>query len=175
MTLVKAAAMWADASIRFNAARIIVKHLCEKFGQPIQVPFSQILLLGDVTTKSEPTFEEFVDKCNDKNKIAKTMKYWYYHLPDLLELDFARLLMSNYSKHSQTTYGYPSPEFGNDEEGIFVIFGSDHGGGSNKYLLCSNYLPSQSRQINDNKVDHGTQTVHFSQVECKKDIYDIHV
>ena len=60
MTAVDAAAMWVDANISFNAARTIIRHLTKTFKHHIQVPFSQIQLLGNVTNAIEPAFDKFI-------------------------------------------------------------------------------------------------------------------
>ena len=59
MTHIEAAAMWVDANVSFSAARVIVSHLNAAFKHFIQVPFSRIQSLGDISTEITPTFKEF--------------------------------------------------------------------------------------------------------------------
>ena len=58
MTDIEASAMWVEANISIHAARIILRHLHVKFGKRLQVPFSQITMLSNVTNKVSPVFGE---------------------------------------------------------------------------------------------------------------------
>ena len=60
MTAVEAVAMWIDANISFRAAKTIIKHLYTKFKTSIQVPFSQIHLMTDVTKHLQSEFKKFI-------------------------------------------------------------------------------------------------------------------
>lgn len=53
MSAIDAAAMWVDANISFSAARTIIQHLKSSFKHRIQVPFSQIQQLSQVTSSLE--------------------------------------------------------------------------------------------------------------------------
>ena len=144
MTKIEAAAMWIEANVSFTQARVILRHLYDKFGHRVQVPFNQIATIGNITTTLEPVFEEFKYKQDDKSseKIGETIKLWTYNVCDLLELDFARLLQSMSSDTSSTpTYSYNSNAFdGTNKKGVFCIMGADHGGGKSRYLIRVNYL-----------------------------------
>ena len=136
MTAVDASAMWVDANISFNAARTIIRHLTQTFKHRIQVPFSQIQLLGNVTNVIEPTFDEFIFRKNGNEKIGEKIRFWTYSIPDLLLLDFEQLLLNE--NGTITKYGYESVAFGNEIKGVFVIIGADHGGGKSRYLVRTN-------------------------------------
>ena len=68
MTDIEASAMWVEANISFRAARVILRHLQTKFGKRLQVPFSQISILSNVTNKIVPSFGEY------KYKKAKNVR-----------------------------------------------------------------------------------------------------
>ena len=170
MTDIEASAMWVEANVSLRAGRIILRHLQAKFGRRLQVPFSQISLLSDVTTKIQPDFGEFEYKKDVQcKKVPELMKYWTIKPTHLLELDFARLLSS---MQNQATFGYESKLFQPTKSGVYAIIGADHGGGKSRYLIRVNYLPSSYRR-EVNKVDAGTRTVQFAEVACKKDVYPI--
>ena len=170
MTDIEASAMWIEANISFTAARVILRHLHTKFGKRLQVPFSQISILSNVTNKIVLSFGEYkYKKTENCQKIAEIMKYWTTDPIHLLELDFGRLLESNQDK---TTFGYTSKLFQTTKQGVYAIIGSDHGGGKSRYLLRINYLHSSHRR-KVKKVDAGTRTVQFAEVSCKKDVHQI--
>ena len=170
MTDIEASAMWVEANISVRASRIILRHLQAKFGKRLQVPFTQISLLSNVTATIQPTFGEYEYR-KDKNneKVAEIMKYWTIDPIDLLELDFGRLLSSS---QNQTIFGYESKVFQPSRLGVYAIIGADHGGGKSRYVLRVNYLPSSVRR-KEGKVDFGTRTIQFAEVACKKDVHHI--
>ena len=170
MSAVEAAAMWVDANVSFSAARIIIRHLTSVFKHRIQVPFSQIEQLGDVVSRIQPVFNEFIYRKDGDEKVGEKIKYWHYNIADLLKEDFERLLKSDPQTH--TSYGYESNAFKRDKQGVFVIIGADHGGGKSRYLVRTNLLDSNSRRLNK-KADHGTRTLQFCEIACKKDVYPI--
>ena len=170
MTDIEASAMWVEANISIRAARIILRHLQAKFGKRLQVPFSQISILSNLTDTIHPTFCEF-EYYKDKKieKVPEIMKYWTVDPLHLLELDFGRLLSSS---KNDAVFGYESKVFEPTKLGVIAIIGADHGGGKSRYLLRVNYLPSSYRR-KEAKVDAGTRTVQFAEVLCKKDVYPI--
>ena len=171
MTHIEAAAMWVDANVSFSAARVIISHLNAAFKHCIQVPFSQIQSLGDVSTEITPTFKEFVYRKNGDEKVGEKIKYWYYTISDLLLFDFKRLLMSG--NNNLDSFGYESKAFGNGNKGVYAILGADRGGGKSRYLLRVNILDSKERKKNSNKTNYGTRTLQFCEIDCKKDVFQI--
>ena len=170
MTSLEAAAMWIEANVSFKQARIILRHLHIKFGYNVQVPFNKILSLGDITRQLLPTFDEFIYKKTDEDndKVGEKIKYWSYNVTDLLELDFARYLQSLPNDKEHPVFGYKSRSFG-DGLGVYVIIGSDHGGGKSRYLIRLNYESSACRRKHA-KVDFGTRTLQIAEVDCKRDV-----
>ena len=172
MSHIEAAAMWTEANVPIRVARIILSHLNKKFKNKVQVPFSQIQILGNITHKLKPTFGSFLysKKNNSSEKVKEKIEYWKYSITDLLELDFERLLLIE--TPPDIGFGYNSKVFGN-KKGVMIVIGSDHGGGKSRFLLRTNYLDSNSRR-NINKVDYGTRTIQFAEVKCKKDVHEVH-
>ena len=170
MSSLEAAAMWIEANVSFKQARIILRHLHLKFGYNVQVPFNRIESLGDVTSQLLPTFDEFIyRKMDEKNdKVGELIKYWFYNITDLLELDFARYLQSLPKDKEYPVFGYKSRCFGNGL-GVYAIIGSDHGGGKSRYLIRLNYESSTLRRKYA-KVDYGTRTLQIAEVDCKRDV-----
>ena len=175
MNAIEAAAMWIDANISFCAAKTIVKHLYQKFKFSIQVPFSQIHLLGDVTKDIEPVFEEFVlKKTKCEGEVEEKIKYWYYDISNLLEIDYDRFVKSQFDKNEyKIEYGYKYYTQNGEKMGVYLIIGSDHGAGKSRYLLRTLFCNSESRRQHGNKVDYGTRTVQFAEVDCKKDVVEV--
>ena len=170
MTDVEASAMWVEANVSYHAARIILRHLQVKFGRRLQVPFSQIALLSNVTNKIEPVFEEFLYKKDETSQTSyEKIKYWTINPLNLIEHDFARLLSS---MQGMPKFGYESKLFPPNKKGAYSIIGADHGGGKSRYLIRINYLHSSYRRA-VNKVDAGTRTIQFAEVSCKKDVHEI--
>ena len=172
MNETEAAAMWTDANISFNQAKIILRHLYNKFKTRIQVPLSNIHVLSNVTDYITPTFSSFVFKKKGVNwtKLGEKIHYWTYCPCTLIELDMARLLLSMHPQ--MQSFGYDSNIFGARKKGVICIIGSDHGAGKSRYLIRTNYLPSSERR-RTNKVDAGTRTLQFCEVKCKKDTHEI--
>ena len=108
-------------------------------------------------------------KTHKKQKVGENIEFWTYEICRLVELDFSRLLSLVVS---ETEFGYESSVFGNNK-GVIVIIGSDHGGGKSRFLIRTNYLDSSTRQ-KMNRVDHGTRTLQFAEVNCRKDTHDVH-
>ena len=98
MTAVEAAAMWVDVNVSFSSARTIVRHLTCKFRHSVQVPFSQIHILGDISQQIEPTFDEFIFKKKEDTKVGEKIKYWHYDIVNLLQLDFERVIKEESTK-----------------------------------------------------------------------------
>ena len=169
MTEIEAAAMWVESNVSIRAARIILKHLHCKFGQRMQVPFTRIASLSNVTESIMPIFCEFEYNKSEETKSEK-VKYWTIDPCDLVELDFTRLL--NSLEPQLATFGYFSKIFPSSTLGVYVIIGADHGGGKSRYLMRINYEPSSYRR-KLNKTDAGTRTVQFAEVSCKKDTHPI--
>ena len=160
--------MCVDANVSFSSARIIVRHLNSIFKNCIQVPFSRIQQLGDISSRIQPEFKEFIYRKDGDEKIGEKIKYWHYNILNLLIEDFERLLQSDCD--SQLSYGYESKAFEKNKKGVFVIMGADHGGGKSRYLVRTNLLHSKSRREQNNKADYGTRTLQFCEVDCKKDV-----
>lgn len=59
MSDVEASAMWVESNVSFTAAHTILRHLRAKFHHRIQVPFTRISALSNITTKITPLFGEF--------------------------------------------------------------------------------------------------------------------
>ena len=88
MTDIEASAMWVESNVSICVARIILRHLQSKFGVRLQVPFSKISLISNVTSKVQPVFDEFeYIKETDSCKVKENVKYWTVHPCDLLEQD----------------------------------------------------------------------------------------
>ena len=173
MTKIEAAAMWTEANVPIRVARIILSHLQKKFKNRVQVPFSQIDMLSDITTKLEPKFGSFLYKKIEKNnekKVMEKIEFWCYPILDLPKLDFERLLLSE--PLPDTGFGYSSKEFG-EKKGVIIIIGSDHGCAKSRFLIRTNYLSSSARR-SVNKVEYGARTIQFAEVNCKKDVHDVH-
>ena len=73
-------------------------------------------------------------------KIGERTKYWTYNISDLLESYFQRLLES---VSEEIVYGYQSKVFRNENKGVFIIIGADHGAGKSMYLVQTNILDSK--------------------------------
>ena len=177
MTSVEAAAMWTEANVSINQARIILRHLYAKFKTRLQVPLISMATLSNINDVVEPTFEEFRYRKEGEpsSKIAERVKYWYCCPTDLMKADFSCLLSSYRNDQNEVTFkpfGYYNSLFPSNQTGVLCIIGSDHGGGSSKYLLRTNYLDSAARRKN-NSVEYGTRTVQFSEIQCKKDVHQI--
>ena len=173
MSQIEAAAMWTEANVPIRVARIILSHLHKKFKNRVQVPFSQIHMLSDITNKLHPIFGSFLYKKKEKrneNKVSERIEFWTYSILDLLKLDFERFLLTE--KPPDSGFGYNSKAFG-EKKGVMIIIGSDHGGGKSRFLIRTNYLSSATRR-NVNKVEHGTRTLQFAEVKCKKDVHEVH-
>ena len=171
MSDIEAAAMWTEANISYHSARIILRHLHAKFNIRLQVPFSQIMLLSNITDQIKPTFGEFeYRKGNDISKIQEKIQYWTIDPIKFLEHDFARLLSTNIDNES--SFGYESNVFEKGKKGVICVIGSDHGAGKSRYLLCVNYLPSSTRR-QTKRNDTGTQMIQFAEVTCKKDVHEV--
>ena len=98
---------------------------------------------------------------------------WTCNPSELIEADMSRLLISDgVTIDSLPLFAYESKIFPNNSKGIVCIIGSDHGGGSSKYLIRLNYLPSSARR-KESRIDHGTRTLQFAEVKCKKDTHQI--
>ena len=170
MNIVEAAAMWSEANISFRAAHTIVAHLSAKFKSRLIVPMQQINTLSNIPV--EPVFGSFIYRKEDnKSKIQKgeTIKYWTYNICNLLEYDFERLLES-FDSFPDKSFSYTIDK---DGEGVVAIIGSDHGGGKSRFLIRINYLDSRSRR-DRNQVEYGSRTLQFAEVDCKKDVHQVH-
>ena len=172
MNSIEAAAMWTEANVPIRVARIILSHLHKKFKNRVQVPFSQINMLSCISNKLNTVFDSFLYQkiTNSSEKSKEKIEFWTYAISDLLELDFERLLLTE--NVPKSGFGYTSKAFG-DKKGVIIIIGSDHGGGKSRFLIRTNYLDSKSRR-NVNKVDYGTRTIQFAEVNCKKDVHEVH-
>lgn len=173
MNEVEAAAMWSESNVTLNQARIILRHLYHNFKTRVQVPLTKLYTLSNITDTVTPTFGSFVYK-KDGDRSTKTgevIKYWHCNPDDLLKEDFSRLLMSHTS-NEVSTFGYTNPVFHRNSKGCICIIGSDHGGGSSKYVLRTNYLNSSHRRINK-CIEFGTRTIQFAEIRCKKDVHQI--
>ena len=53
---IEAAAMWTKANISMRAARIILSHLNLKFKHRVQVPLTQLDVLGNINNRLQPIF-----------------------------------------------------------------------------------------------------------------------
>ena len=177
MNEIEAAAMWAEANVSYNQARIILKHLYSKFKMRLQVPFTRVFSLSKLgSNDSQPIFGEYLFNKNSSNKPSEHVQYWTYCPSHLLELDFTRLISSKVqncsSSPTEITYGYKSKVFSGGNKGVICVIGADHGGGKSRYLIRTNYLSSSSRQ-KENKVNHGCLTVQFAEMQCKKDTHEL--
>lgn len=144
------------------------------FKTTVQVPFNQLSQLGNITDKLQPTFGTFLYKKNgEETKIGEKIKYWIYPIDEMIQLDMDRLLQSQMDTDSQPCYGYKLTHFFGEEDGVFVIIEADHGGGKSCYLVRINVLSSKARRDNANKVDYGTRTLEFAQVDCRKDVVEV--
>ena len=166
--------MWTEANVSIRSARIILSHLNQKFKHRVQVPLKQVSALGAITDRLQPMFKNFIFRQNDgdKNKEQKKEKiqYWTYPIVELLLCDYERLLQSELP--SFTEFGYYSKAF-DGQKGVIVVIGSDHGCAKSRFLIRTNYLSSKSRhQVN--KADYGTRTLQFAEVDCKKDVCEVH-
>ena len=94
-----------------------------------------------------------------------------YQITDLLLLDFERMLQSELPNFEP--FGYNSPNVFGDEKGVIIIIGSDHGCLKSRFLIRTNYLDSSTRR-KMNKADYGTRTLQFAEVDCKKDVHEVH-
>ena len=87
--------MWVDSNVSFSSAQIIVRHLNSIFKNRIQVPFSRIQQLGDISSRIQPEFKEFIYRKDGDEKIGEKIKYWHYNISNLLIEDIERLLQSD--------------------------------------------------------------------------------
>ena len=164
MSKVEAAAMWVEANISMKSAQIILRHLHHKFKHRLQVPFSAIHNLSSINGKLQPMFGDF-KYVKTTSKVPELIKYWTIDPMNLIEYDFARVLMAETIETPK--FGYSSSVFPTNQTGVICIIGADHGAGKSRYLIRTNYLPSSHRRER-NKVDAGTRTSQFAQVTCKK-------
>ena len=168
MTEVEAAAMWVEANISYRAARVILRHLHAKFNFRVQVPLNQIVMLSNVVLSLQPRFNEFeFKKKGEETKVGERVKYWTISPETFIQTNFSRLLTCREEYHN-TTFEYKLPT----GTGVNCLIGADHGAGKSRYLLRVNYLPSSSRR-ETNRVDYGTRTYQFAEVDCKKDTAEI--
>ena len=169
MSKVEAAAMWVEANISVKSAQIILRHLHHKFKHRLQVPFSAINNLSNINGKLQPMFGVF-KYVKTTSKVPELIKYWTIDPMNLIEYDFARVLMAETIETPK--FGYSSSVFPTNQTGVICIIGADHGAGKSRYLIRTNYLPSSHRRER-NKVDAGTRTSQFAQVTCKKDVVEV--
>ena len=73
---------------------------------------------------------------------------------------------------SLPTFGYTSNVFSSSTKGVICVIGSDHGGGSSKYIIKTLYL-SSSEQREKQSIDYRMQTIQFAEVLCRKDVHHI--
>ena len=55
----------------------------------------------------------------------------------------------------------------NNDHGIYVLIGTDHGQGTAQFMLRLNLGTSQERRDAD-RVDHFTRTLSYATIKCKK-------
>ena len=174
MNSIEAAAMWTEANVSLRSARIILSHLNLKFKNRVQVPLHQLSLLSAITDRLQPVFGSFIYNKNEgvsnKEQMKEKIQYWTYPIIDLLLYDYQRLLQSEMPIFRE--YGYNSKVF-EGKMGVMIIIGSDHGCSKSRFLIRTNYLDSKSRR-KMNKADYGTRTLQFAEVDCKKDVCDVH-
>ena len=178
MTAVEAAAMWIDANISFKAAKTIIRHLYAKFKTSIQVPFSQINLMTDITNNLQPEFKKFIfKKPNCETKVGEQVNYWIIDICNLLQIDFTCFMKSLQHKEPirDRKYGYKSLSFDSETNGVHIILGSDHGAGKSRYLIRTLLCDSKKRRIHGDKykADYGTRTIEFAEIDCKKDVVEV--
>ena len=166
MNEVEAAAMWSESNVTLNQARIILHLLYYNFKTRVQVPLTKLYTFSNITQTVTPTFDSFVYKKDGENstKTRETIKYWHFKPTELLKHNFTHLLQSS-SCSDIPTFGYKNSIFGKHNKGVFCIIGADHGGGSSKYIMRTNYLDSSQRR-NNNCVEFGTRTLQFAKIKC---------
>ena len=58
---------------------------------------------------------------NESENVGEKIKYWYYNVTDLLELDFAHYLQS-LPNETEPVFGYKSKCFGAQDLGVYAIW-----------------------------------------------------
>ena len=136
MTEVKAAAMWVEVNISYQAACVILRYLHVKFQFCVQVPFTQISLL--FIPSLTPSFDQLeFKKKGRESKVGKIVKYWTISSEEFIQTNFSRLLSCK-KDNQNTTFQYKLSSGSYD---ISCLIGADHGTGKSRYLIQINYLP----------------------------------
>ena len=187
-----AAAMWSDANVPMATARIILRHLRAAFGFHIQVPEKQLNSFSrNIVSVVKPNFGSLLYYKNDKKVVdlgrnllplptdekryrkarPERVDYVMFDCNRLIAEDVKRLILlkTSQSQHHQLieqlksgtkpTYGYPN---------VDVIIGSDHNGGSSRFIAKVNLASSQARQ-EAGHVEYGSWVIPFGNIWCRKD------
>ena len=101
-------------------------------------------------------------------KRPEVVKYWVNDFCDLLAYDIQTLMnqgeYEGIKLNELHTFGYPN---------VDIVIGSDHGAGKSRFIMKANLLSSQLRRENK-AVKYGSRTIHFGNIDCKKDTSAIH-
>ena len=103
-----------------------------------------------------------------------------HEIGELIRLDFERYL-PHYFEDVLNNGGTapPSPDLPlfsyltkSFPNGIYIMFGTDHGQGYSQFLLRMNLFHSQTCR-DKQRADYGTRTLSFATIQCKKDPYEV--
>ena len=114
-------------------------------------------------------------KERDIRKKPEKVEYWVSDLCALIAADIKRILeieIKEKKSDAKLTFGYASNEIGDGKFGVDIVLGSDHGGGKSRLVSKINLTSSQSRR-DFNKIEHGSRTFQFGNIDCKKDKAEI--
>ena len=111
-------------------------------------------------------------KKDGEDKIGEKIKYWTFDICDLLMVDFEQFFKSE-EVNFNICYGYRSNAFEGQIHGCYMIIGANHGAGKSRYLLRTLITDSNSMRSHGNKPEHGTRTIQFAEIDCKKDVHQV--
>ena len=164
LTAIETAAILKDASISQTSWKTIVRHLRYHYGAYISATRASMQEL--TARKPIPTFRKY-PYIFDVTKEPEKVEYCAFNLEDLILLQIERELESKLRLNTAILpkYGYATRE---NNDGIRVLLGSDHGAGAST-CLCRLLLEPSSERRKEESADYGTVTYVFAHMQCKKD------
>ena len=157
-TAEEAVAVWSEANVPFEKAKIILRHFRTKYGASFQVPFNEIRDLGILTVQR--TYGEHSHIAEPGEKPEKIM-FWHMNFCDMIAADMERLLKA----YGLKIYGYTR---NGRNMAVDIVVGSDHGQGSSRFVVKINLLHSEARK-ESGKIQTGSRQFTFAKIRCRKE------
>ena len=166
------AAILSKANITENAWNKVICRLIHSFtGFWIGAPKNKMENLR--VRMPTPTFQDYnYFQHPDINKAPEKINYWTLEIPELCEKMIERELEVLVEEDPELlpTYGYET--LGTTQDGIFVIFSSDHGAGASLSAIRF-LLEDSTKRREKGSADYGTVTFPFAHIACRKDPSEI--